>query len=176
MSGLKRLGAEHIPLSVTRAMLLDMVALKGRRLNGSEVIMPADVEAALKRQNLPQPETGDVILLHTGWMEHWRLQSDLYWKEEPGPGIETARWLAQRGVVAVGNDTSRLEADPFEQQDLFFPVHQILLAENGVYILENINTQALIDANGTAYPFLLMISPLPIVGASQTWITPIALL
>jgi kynurenine formamidase len=58
----------------------------------------------------------------------------------------------------------------------FFPVHQILLAENGVYILENINTQALIDANGTAYPFLLMISPLPIVGASQTWITPIALL
>jgi kynurenine formamidase len=176
MSGLKRLGAEHIPPIVTRAMLLDMVALKGRRLNGSEVIMPADVEAALKRQNLPQPETGDVILLHTGWMEHWRLQSDLYWKEEPGSGIETARWLAQRGVVAVGNDTSRLEADPFEQQDLFFPVHQILLAENGVYILENINTQALIDANGTAYPFLLMISPLPIVGASQTWITPIALL
>ena len=176
MEGLKSLGSEHIPPMVTRGMLLDMVALKGRQMNGGEVITVVDIEAALKERQLPTPEEGDIVLFHTGWMDYWRAGEDIYWKEEPGIGIEAARWLAKRGVVAVGNDTSRLEADPFEEEGLFFPVHQILLAENGVYILENINTQALIDANATNSPFLLIIAPLPITGASQTWINPIAVI
>lgn len=176
MEGLKQLGSEHIPPMVTRAVLLDMVALKGRQMKGGEVITVLDIEEALENQQLSTLERGDIVLFHTGWMDYWRAGEDIYWKEEPGIGIEAARWLAERGVVAVGNDTSRLEADPFEEEGLFFPVHQILLAENGVYILENINTQTLIDANATNSPFLLIIAPLPITGASQTWINPIAVL
>ena len=176
MEGLRRLGTEHIPPFVTRGLVLDMVALKGREMEGGEVITVADIEAALGRQGLPTPESGDVVLFHTGWLRHWRADSDLYWREEPGPGIEAARWLAERGVVAVGNDTSRLEADPFERDGLFFPVHQILLAESGVYILENLDTDALVAAGGADRPFLLMIAPLPVVGASQTWINPVAVL
>jgi kynurenine formamidase len=176
MEGLKKLGSEHIPPMVTRGMLLDLVALKGRQMKGGEVITVKDIETALKNQQLPTPERSDIVLLHTGWMDHWRAGEDIYWQQEPGLGIEAARWLAERGIVAVGNDTSRLEADPFEEEGLFFPVHQILLAENGVYILENINTQALIDANATNFPFLLIIAPLPITGASQTWINPLAVI
>lgn len=176
MEGLQRLGSEHIPPIVTRTILLNMVALKGRQMRGGEVITVSDIETALQMQKLPPLQQGDIVLFHTGWMDRWRAGEDIYWKEQPGIGIEAARWLAERQVVAVGNDTSRLEADPFEEEGLFFPVHQILLAENGVYILENINTQALIDASVTNSPFLLIIAPLPITGASQTWINPIAVL
>ena len=176
MEGLRRLGVEHIPPFVTRGMVLDLVALKGRVMEGGEVISVSDIQAALSRQGLPQPDSGDVVLFNTGWLAHWRAGSDRYWREEPGPGIEAARWLAERGVVAVGNDTSRLEADPFERDGLFFPVHQILLAENGVYILENIDTDTLVRAGAAGRPFLMMIAPLPVVGASQTWINPVAVL
>jgi hypothetical protein len=142
MDGLKRLGAEHIPPMVTRGLLLDMVALKGRRLAGGEVITRADAEEALRRIG-KGVRSGDVVLFHTGWMDHWRAGSDLFWKEEPGPGSEVANYLCEAGVVGIGADTSRLEADPHERAGLFFPVHQICLAKHGVYVLENFDTKVL---------------------------------
>lgn len=176
MAGLRRLGAEVIPPMVTRGLLLDMVGLKGRSMRGGEVIAVADIEAALARQGLPEPESGDIVLFNTGWLDQWRAGSELYWREEPGPGVAAARWLAARGVVAVGADTSRLEVDPSERAGLFFPVHQILLAQYGVYILENVATDRLLEAGGGARPFLLTVAPLPVTGASQTWVNPVAVL
>ena len=89
MDGLKKLGAEKIPPMVTRGLLLDVVALKGRCLNGGEVITRAEVDEALRRIGTTV-RPGDVVLFHTGWIERWRAGSDLFWKEEPGPGIEAA--------------------------------------------------------------------------------------
>lgn len=172
MDGLKRLGAERIPPMVTRGLLLDMVALKGRRLDGGEVITRADVEAALRRIG-KTVSPGDVVLFHTGWLNHWRAGSDLFWREEPGPGIEAADHLCEAGVVAIGADTSRLEADPHERPGLFYPVHQICLAKHGVYVLENWDTKVLVDAGVSE--FCLTLAPTRITGASQTWVNPVAM-
>ena len=114
-----------------------------------------------------------MVLFHTGWLDLWREGSEQFWREEPGPGIEVANWLCEAGVVAIGADTSRLEADPHERPGLFFPVHQICLAKHGVYVLENWDTKVLVDA-GIA-EFCVVLAPARITGASQTWVNPVAM-
>ena len=54
-----------------------------------------------------------------------------------------------------------------------FPVHQILLAKNGTYILENIDTREL--AKDKAYEFMFVLGAARFTGAVQTIINPIAI-
>jgi kynurenine formamidase len=92
---------------------------------------------------------------------------------EPGLGKEGAEFLAARGVVAVGADTWGVEAVPFEVKTEAFPVHQILLAKNGVYLLEGMDTKAL-AADG-ATEFLFVLGQPRFQGAVQAVINPIAI-
>ena len=48
-----------------------------------------------------------------------------------------AKYLAGKGVAAIGADTWGLEVLPFEKDSGAFEVHQILLLMNGIYVLEN---------------------------------------
>lgn len=128
----------------------------------------------MDRQGIDEIREGDVVIFHTG---HRRLldsgEVDTFLSGQPGPGIEAARWLAARGVVAVGGDSGSMEAMPHERDGVLFPVHQILLAEHGVHILENIATERLVEAGWSE--FLFVAAPLPIVGSSSSWINPIAI-
>ena len=81
--------------------------------------------------------------------------------------------LAGLGVVAVGADTWALEALPSEDPQMAFPVHPELLALNGVYILENMDTRAL-AADG-ATEFLFVLGQPRFVGAVQAVINPVAI-
>ena len=92
---------------------------------------------------------------------------------EPGIGIDGAAYLAKLGAVAVGSDTWGVEAMPFENAGEFFPVHQELLAKNGVYILENMDTRAL--AKDEAWEFLFVLGQPRFVGAVQAVINPVAI-
>ncbi len=175
VGGLKKLGIENAPPIVTRGVLLDIAALKGvERLEVGYAITVADIEAAMTRQGLTDVGPGDVVLFHTGHrllLEEGRREEFL--SGQPGPGVEAARWLAARGVVAVGGDSGSMEVMPFENPELLFPVHQTLLAQYGVHILENVATERLAEEGWSE--FLFMAAPLPIVGASSSWINPIAI-
>src|SRR5690606_35083301 len=92
---------------------------------------------------------------------------------EPGLGMEGAQYLAGLGVVAIGSDTWAVEAIPFENPDHLFPVHPELLARNGVYILENMDTRAL-AADGVA-EFLFVLGQPRFVGSVQSVINPVAI-
>lgn len=174
VGGLKKLGIENAPPIVTRGVLLDIAALKGvDRLPVGTVITPADIEAAMHRQHIASIDAGDVVLFHTGHHRLIGVDRAQLLSGQPGPGIGAARWLAARRVVAVGADSGSMEAMPFERPGVLFPVHQILLAEHGIHILENIATQRLADAGWSE--FLFIATPLPMVGASSSWITPIAI-
>ena len=175
VSGLRELGIENVPPIVTRGVLLDIAALKGvDRVDIGFAISVADIQAAMARQGLASIKPGDVVLFHTG---HRRLLDDgqraRFLSGQPGPGIAAARWLAAQGVVAVGGDSGSLEVMPFEHDGMLFPVHQILLAQHGVYLLENVATERL-AARGWS-EFLFIATPLPIVGASSSWINPVAI-
>ena len=171
-TGLTKLGIENVPPMATRGVLLDIAAIKGTdRLEGGYVISLDDVMKAQKAAGT-EIRKGDVVLFHTGWLDLVGKDDGLYGRTERGVGLEAAAWLADKGVVAVGADTWGLEAVPHEDPDAFFPVHVKLLAENGVYILENIVTRDL-AADG-AHEFLFVLGQAKLKGAVQMIINPVA--
>ena len=91
----------------------------------------------------------------------------------PGLSISGAEYLARAGVVAIGGDTWGLEVLPSENTSQAFPVHQILLARHGVYILENMVTHLLADDGVHEFMFVLGVPKLE--GAVQAIINPLAI-
>ena len=87
------------------------------------------------------------MIFHTGWLSLIGKDDKRYSAGEPGLGVEGAKYLTGKGVVAVGADTWAVEAIPFESKNVF-EVHQILLAMNGTYILENMDTAELAKGQG----------------------------
>ena len=140
-SGLTKLGIEKVPPFVTRGVVLDMAAFFGvEMMREGQVFNRAEIEEQAKRQGV-EIRRGDVVLFHTGWQRIAASDPARFVKGEPGLGREGAQWLAGKQVVAVGADTWALEAIPFEQGAGIFEVHQILIPRNGIYILENVQTE-----------------------------------
>ena len=172
-NGLKKLGTENVPPIATRGILLDMAKLlKMKVVPAGRVFTRAEIEAAEKAAGVTIGK-GDVVIFHSGWQSLAAKDPKKFMGGEPGVGKEGAALLAARGVVAVGADTWGVEAVPFEVKTEAFPVHQILLAKNGVYILENMNTAAL-AADG-ATEFLFVLGQPRLQGAVQAVINPIAI-
>ena len=92
---------------------------------------------------------------------------------EPGLGKEGALYLASKNVMAVGADTWGLEVLPSEPGVGVFEVHQILLAKNGIYILENMNTGAM--AKDKVYEFMFVLGHNKYKGGVQSMINPVAI-
>ena len=65
--GLLKLSTDKIPPIVTRGVLLDIVALKGKTLEPGYAVNKADIEAAVAKQGTPIRK-GDVVLINTGWL------------------------------------------------------------------------------------------------------------
>lgn len=172
-NGLKKLGTESVPPIATRGILLDMTKLlKAKTLPAGRTFNRKEIEAAEKAAGVTIGK-GDVVIFHTGWMSLADKDKKKFMGGEPGLGKEGAELLAARGVVAVGADTWGVEAVPFEVKTEAFPVHQILLAKNGVYLLEGMNTAAL-AADG-ATEFLFVLGQPRFQGAVQAVINPIAI-
>ena len=114
-----------------------------------------------------------MVLFHTGWLNVMESDPVRFMSGEPGLGMDGARYLADLGVVAVGSDTWGVEVLPSEDPTQAFPVHPELLAKNGVYVLENMDTRAL-AADGVA-EFLFVLGQPRFVGAVQAVINPVAI-
>jgi kynurenine formamidase len=172
--GLKKYGMEKIPAIATRGVLLDMAGLLGGDpvKEGTAFNRP-QIEAAMKRQGIKSIERGDVVLFYTGWTKLIGKDNKRYNAGEPGLGVDGAKYLASLGVAMVGADTWGVEAVPFEQGAGVFEVHQILLPLNGVFILENMNTEEMVKDQ--AWEFLFTLGPARITGAVQAIINPIAI-
>jgi kynurenine formamidase len=172
--GLKKYGMEKIPAIATRGVLLDMAALTGSDpvKEGTAFNRP-QIEAAMKRQGIKSIERGDVVLFYTGWAKLIGKDNKRYNAGEPGLGVDGAKYLASLGVAMVGADTWGVEAVPFEKDAGVFEVHQILLPLNGIYILENMNTEEMVKDQ--AWEFLFTLGPSRITGAVQAIINPIAI-
>ncbi len=176
MTGLTKFGVENIPPLVARGLLLDMTKHYGvTQVPDGTVFSPTDIEAAATRQGVTIEE-GDVVIFHCGWLESFLANppdtpGGAF--PEPGPGIAGARYLIDKGVVAIGADTWAVEAIPFENEGELFPVHQEALAKSGTYLLENMNTAALAADGVTEFMFVLGVPRT--AGAVQTIINPVAI-
>ena len=170
--GLERLGVENVGVFFTRGVLVDVAGYKGvDRLDVGTIVTVADMEGALKKQGAEITE-GDVVLFRTGHGKLWMVDNETYNSGEPGIGIEAARWLVEKKIVMVGGDSWAVEAVPGDDPNRPFEVHQILLNRNGIYILENLDLEAL--AGDRVYEFAFVFSPLRLKGGTGSPGNPIA--
>jgi kynurenine formamidase len=171
--GLTKLGIDNVGPLVTRGVLVDVPAFKGvARLDGGYEITLADLRGALERQRL-EVRSGDVVIVHTGWGSLWNVDNAAFGASAPGVGLEAAQWLVEREVVLVGSDTWATEVVPNPNPDLAFPVHQLLIPRNGIYIFENLLTEEL--ARDRVYEFAFFFAPLRLKGASGSPANPLAI-
>jgi kynurenine formamidase len=173
-TGAARLGIEKMPPIFTRGVLLDFVKLKGRVLDPGETINRADMDAAERAAGV-QIGQGDAVLLRTGWLESQKNVKRPDFNIEPGIDInvDAATWLVERDVAMVGADNFAVEAMPFPDGKVF-PVHQMLIRDYGMPLLEGLMLDPLV-ATGR-YEFLFVASALPIVGATGSPLSPVAVL
>jgi kynurenine formamidase len=150
-----RLGLEHLKSFASRGVVVDMVkvyqaagklksnaACKKPCLEKGTVITKADLEAGLKMYNATLRE-GDIVIIHTGWgdlFEQYPAQNAVYNSGEPGLGKEAAAWLVSQKIVAVGADTWAVEVIPGENAKEAFIVHNMLITDAGIHIIENVRT------------------------------------
>lgn len=161
-----RCGVEKVPPLVTRGVLLDVMAIRG----------PSEDSVGLKLLQTASSVSlrdGDAVLIRTGWLESQNPADGIDFNREPGIDVEAALWLAESGVAMVGADNFAIEAMPFPAGTVF-PVHQRLIRDYGIPLLEGLVLRELAEAGATE--FLFVATPLPIVGATGSPIAPVAVL
>lgn len=174
ITGLTKLGTHGIPPIVGRGVLIDMTKhFNKASLDAGQFFNENEIQTAAKAQGVEIRE-GDIVLFHTGWTDAKLKQDPKAWVSgEPGLGEGGATWLAGKNVIAVGSDTWGLEPIPPEKEGRPFFGHVILLKENGVYILETMDTGALVKAGVNEFMFVL--GQARVRGAVQMIINPVAI-
>jgi kynurenine formamidase len=169
------LGVDAIAPIVGRGVLLDIPAVLGLEVcEPAYEVTPGDLAAAAEFADTTI-EHGDVLLVRTGWGRRWTDATAYVGFESgvPGPGEEGARWLAAQGPRAVGADTIAFERLAPGAGHALLPAHRVLLVEHGINILETLDLEAL-AADG-ARAFVIVVAPLPLVGATGAPVRPLAI-
>ncbi len=174
ITGLTKLGTHGVPPMVARAVIVDMAKHFGTEvMEAGQGFGSEDIKAAMEAQNVTV-NPGDIVMFHTGWTEGMFTQDPTAWVSgEPGLTNEGAEYVASLDPMAVGADTWGLEAVPAVEGDGTFYGHVILLKQNGIYILETMNTGPILDDGVNEFMFVL--GQARIRGTVQAMINPVAL-
>lgn len=174
----------HYPkeLLVNRGVLLDVA----RAVQGNGDPLPPGFNitdehlAETARHQGVRIRRGDTVLIRTGWGQHFAGNPALYaGPDSPGVGVAGARYLVRQKPAVVGNDTLTFEVRPpivgipgtpeFE----VFPVHMILIPDNGIGIIENYLLEEIAEKG--EYEFLLVVPPIKIRGGTGSALRSFAL-
>lgn len=170
-TGAQRCGADKLLPMITRGVLIDLVG-EGPPLGPTESISADRLRSAYQEAGVA-PRAGDVVLIRTGWLAHAGAKGPRYFHSEPGLDASAARWLAEVDVSAVGTDNYAIEVQPSEEGTMF-PVHQILLRDHGVPLIEGVVLEEL--AAEATPEFCFVAAPLPLVGGTASPVCPLAVL
>ncbi|NUT44990.1 MAG: cyclase family protein [Thermoactinospora sp.] len=170
--GFGALGIDEFAPYAGRCVLLDVAAAHGVAvLPAGYEITPEDLDKAAAGVEIGE---GDAVLIGTGWSRLWDDGPAFVGHQDgvPGPGERAGRWLAERAPRLVGGETIAFEHIAPGRGHATLPVHRILLVESGINIVETMRLADLLDAG--AREFLLVLAPLPIVGATGAPVRPLA--
>ena len=175
----------HYPkdLLVNRGVLLDV----GRFLQGGSAAPLPDAFnvtgehlADCARHQGVRLRRGDTVLIRTGWGKLFTDNPARYKGDNAaGVGVAGARHLVREKPAVVGADTLTFEVRPplaFPPEvPLFqvFPVHMILIPDNGINIIENYFLEEIAAAK--EYEFLLVVPPLKVRGGTASALRSFAL-
>jgi kynurenine formamidase len=171
--GAKKCGVDKLPPSVTRGVLLDIAKRHGSPLPDGYSIDVKELKDTAELAGV-ELKSGDAVLIRTGWLEDQagKRAQDVNFNEEPGIDVSAALWLANSGAVMVGADNYAIEAMPFPEGTIF-PVHQRLIRDYGISLLEGLALQGFAQLG--INEFMFVAAPLPIVGGTGSPITPLAI-
>ena len=159
--------------SRAEAIRLALRELGAEMLESGVVITVGDVQSFLEQHQLALSR-GDVVLIHTGWSRLWQQRDVRYCMSEPGPGRETAVWLADQEIVALGTDTMAVDVDPPEDPAYPRVVHQIMLVDRGINLIENMYLDELV--RDKVYEFLFILAAPKLKGGTAFPVEPIAII
>jgi len=163
----------------TRGVLLDVARARGVDwLEPGTPVTPADLEAAEERQGV-RVRAGDAVFMRTGYGRS---------RHENGPG-KTSRgqpgwhasalpWLHAREVALIGCDTGQdVTPSGYYEAGLNLPVHSIGIAAMGLWLLDNMDLEAVgeVAQELSRWSFFLSLQPLRLEGATGSPLNPVAL-
>ena len=162
---------------VSRGVLLDVAALKGRWLGSGEGVLPEDLEAAERAQQV-RVEAGDILLIRTGYYARRLADGPRHPLKDGSPAAHVAcmPWLRERDVAMLGTDTHN-DVSPATHPGLGNVVHIVGLVGMGLWLIDNANLEDLAQAcvARRRWEFMLTIAPLRLQGVTGSPVNPIAL-
>jgi kynurenine formamidase len=174
----------HYPkeMLVNRGVLLDVARFmngNGKPLVGKFEITGEMLEKTARAQGV-KLKRGDTVLVRTGWGSYFESDPNLYKGDlAAGVGVDGAKFLVKSGARVVGADTLTFEVRPplsgkpgtpeFE----VFPVHMLVIADNGINIVENFFLEEIAEAK--EYEFVLVVPPLKVRGGTGSALRSFAL-
>jgi kynurenine formamidase len=173
----------HYPteMLVNRAILLDVartVQKNGDPLPAGFNITDEHLAATVRAQGV-RLQKGDTVLVRTGWGRFFS-SNPAYYKGDSaaGVGVAGAKYLIKSGARVVGADTLTFEvrppiANPGTPAFEVFPVHMLVIADNGVNIIENYFLEEIAAAR--EYEFVLVVAPLKTRGGTGSALRSFAL-
>jgi kynurenine formamidase len=167
--GQPHMDISQMPPIITRAILLDVAGFKGVDvLPDAYAITAEDIRRTLAAQK-SQVKPGSAVLVRTGFYKHLRDGNVAYRDAIAGLNLEAAQLLAEQGMTLAGADNMTVEAFPPYDHS----VHRFLLVHHGITHLENLYLDEL--AEQRVYEFILIVTPLRLIGATGSWVHPIAI-
>lgn len=168
-SGIRHGSIEGTAPFIGSGFLVDVPQLLGRTLRPDDVITSEMFDRWFEGRTAPG--SGSIVLVRTGWDEHWGDVRRYLGErgEAPGVNLSGAAWLSERQIRATGSDTVAYEKMP----NRGLPVHVHLLVDHGIHIMEAMNLAEL--ARDGIEEFFFMATPLRIAGATGSPIRPIAI-
>ncbi len=168
-TGQQHLSIAEMPPIVTRGVLLDIAGYKGVSvLPDNYAITVEDIKGTLEQQETII-KSGTAVLIRTGYYQHLRDDNPVYRDSIAGLSLEAAQLLLEQGMMLAGADNMSVEALP----PMSHPVHRLLLVHHGITHLENVYLEELAEQH--VYEFLLIVTPLRLLGATGSWVHPIAI-
>ena len=172
-TGFQKCGVEDIPPLLGPAVLLDVAGWRNEdRLPPLYSISAEELAACAAAQKV-EVQPGDVLLVRTGYATLWHDEGE--YLRAAGVAKSGSLWAAEHGVIAIGADNMAWdgpgERDPETGATLF--AHVNLLAQRGIYIIENLDLEAL--ARDRCYRFAFVGIPLKFRGATGSPLRPLAL-
>ncbi len=164
-------GAETIPPIICRAVVIDVAATVGQTPVPDGYAVTLDqLQAAVTQQGVAL-RPGDAVLIRTGKIVQFATDRAAFEAGAPGLSGPAARWLAEQGMMLFGLDTT--SADPMPTPDQDDTVHEALLIQRGIHIVENLYLEDLLQAGVRECLFICL--PLKIEGATGSWVRPVAI-
>lgn len=162
---------------VTRGVLYDIPRMRGSaHVVEGDPVQAWDLED-FARQHGITPTAGDAVLIRSGCGPFWQANPSFEFAfppNTPGVGVSVLEYLYEQDASLLGWDLQ--EASGQEAYGEVIPIHAIAIPHMGLPLLDNANFERLSEVCAATgrYEFLLVVSPLVVLGGTGSPVNPLA--